>query len=87
MNEHEKLSPDERQHFIECSVCGEMFDRRSLDEVLLHESDHRPRPDIQYRGLIGSPSRALIGLEHGDSRRGSEGSILETTSPARPQSK
>jgi hypothetical protein len=33
-----------------CSGCGAIFDRRSLDEVLFHHTDHKDRPDIQYSG-------------------------------------
>jgi hypothetical protein len=41
----EKLPPEEKEHFAMC----EIFDRRSLDEVLFH-TDHKHRPDIQYSG-------------------------------------
>ena len=50
LNEYEKLSPEEKQHFAKCSKCGEIFDRRSLDEVLFHHADHKHRPEIQYSG-------------------------------------
>jgi hypothetical protein len=33
-SEYEKLPTKEKEHFMECPECGEMFDRRSLDEVL-----------------------------------------------------
>jgi len=49
LDEYEKLSPEEKQHFAKCSKCAEIFDRRSLDEVLFHQ-DHKHRPDIQYSG-------------------------------------
>jgi hypothetical protein len=49
-DEYEKLPPEEKEHFARCSECGEMFDRRSLDEVLFHATDHKQRPDIQYSG-------------------------------------
>jgi hypothetical protein len=29
-----------------------MVDMRQLDEVF-HETDHKPRPDIQYGGSVG----------------------------------
>jgi len=29
-----------------------MVDKRQLDEVLFHETDHKPRPDIQYSGSV-----------------------------------
>ena len=46
--EYHKLSPEEKEHFATCPECGEIFDRRSLDEVLFHHTDHKHRPDIQY---------------------------------------
>ena len=33
-DEYERLAPEEKEHFTMCVKCGEMFDRRSLDEVL-----------------------------------------------------
>ena len=48
-DEGKKLPPDEKEHFMKCLVCGETFDRRSLDEVLFHH-DHKQRPDIPYSG-------------------------------------
>jgi len=47
--DYDRLPPEEKEHFERCEECGEMFDRRSLDEVLFH-TDHRHRPDIQYSG-------------------------------------
>jgi hypothetical protein len=47
--EYEKLPSEEKEHFAKCRECGEIFDRRSLDEVLFH-TDHKHRPDIQYSG-------------------------------------
>jgi hypothetical protein len=49
-DDYETLPTEEQQHFAECLTCGEMFDRRSLDEVFFHTTDHKPRPDIQYSG-------------------------------------
>jgi hypothetical protein len=51
LDEYEKLPPEEQEHFAKCQKCGEMFDRRSLDEVLFH-TDHKHRPNIQYSGSI-----------------------------------
>ena len=48
--EYEQLPPEEKEHFAKCAKCGEMFDRRSLDDVLFHCTDHKARPDIQYSG-------------------------------------
>ena len=39
-DEYEKLPPEEKEHFAKCTECGEIFDRRSLDEVLFH-TDHK----------------------------------------------
>ena len=50
VDENKKLPLQEKEHFAECSKCGEIFDRRSLDEVLFHFVDHKHRPDIQYFG-------------------------------------
>jgi hypothetical protein len=47
--DYDKLPALEKEHFMECRVCGEMFDRRHLDEVFFHQ-DHKQRPDIQYSG-------------------------------------
>jgi len=44
-----QLSEAEKQHFYNCEQCGEMVDKRQLDDVLFHE-DHVHRPDIQYGG-------------------------------------
>jgi len=49
-DDYDKLPPEEKEHFAKCSKCGEIFDRRSLDEVLFHFVDHKHRPDIQYSG-------------------------------------
>jgi hypothetical protein len=48
-DEYEKRPPEEKEHFATCAECGEIFDRRSLDEVLFH-TDHKHGPDIQYSG-------------------------------------
>jgi hypothetical protein len=48
IDEYEKLPPEEKQHFAKCSECGAILDRRSLDEVLFHHTDHKHRTDIQY---------------------------------------
>ena len=47
-----ELSEAEEKHFYQCSRCGEMVDMRQLDDVLFHETDHKPRPDIQYGGSV-----------------------------------
>ena len=49
-DEYEQLPREEKEHFAMCAKCGEIFDRRSLDEVLFHHTDHKHRPDIQYSG-------------------------------------
>ena len=47
-----ELSEAEKRHFYQCSECGEIVDLQQLDEVLFHETDHKPRPDIQYGGSV-----------------------------------
>jgi len=42
------LSESEKKHFYQCR-CGEMVDKRQLDDLLFHE-DHVHRPDIQHGG-------------------------------------
>jgi hypothetical protein len=48
----DELSESEKKHFYQCSRCREMVDRLQLDDVLFHETDHKPRPDIQYGGPV-----------------------------------
>ena len=49
LDEYEQLPREKKEHFAKCSKCGEIFDRRNLDEVLFH-TDHKHHPDIQYSG-------------------------------------
>jgi uncharacterized membrane protein YkvA (DUF1232 family) len=44
-------SESEKRHFYKCR-CEEMVDKRQLDDVLFHETDHKPRPDNQYGGSV-----------------------------------
>jgi hypothetical protein len=46
----DELSEAEKRHFYKCQQCGEMVDMRQLDEVVFRETDHKPRPDVQYGG-------------------------------------
>jgi len=48
----DKLGESEKRHFYKGTQCGEMVDRRQLDDVLFHEADHNPRPDIQYGSSV-----------------------------------
>jgi hypothetical protein len=47
-----ELSEKEKRHFYRCQKCGEIVDIRQLDDVLFYETDHKPRPDIQYGGSV-----------------------------------
>ena len=50
------LSDEEKAHVYKCPECGEMVDKRQLDDVLFDE-DHEQRSDLQYSGSIKiSPS-------------------------------
>ena len=44
-----ELGEEEKGHFYRCQKCGEMVDKRQLDDVLFHEQ-HVHRPDIPYGG-------------------------------------
>jgi hypothetical protein len=48
----DELSESEKEHFYKCRQCEEMVDKRQLDDVFFHETDHKPRPDIQYGGSV-----------------------------------
>src|SRR6266550_4755060 len=50
-NDFNELSEAEKRHFYKCTQCGEMVDRRQLDDVLFHEADHNPRPAYSIRRL------------------------------------
>jgi Fe2+ or Zn2+ uptake regulation protein len=54
---YNNAAPEVRHHFIKCEECGEMVDRRDLDEVAFHFlSEHEPRPDIPHeRGVMRPP--------------------------------
>ena len=43
----DQLSESEKRHFYKCR-CGEMVDKRQLDDVLFHE-DHIHRPEHSIR--------------------------------------
>jgi hypothetical protein len=51
-DEYKQLPTEEKEHFAACAECGEIFDRRSLDEVLFHHAGHKHRPHIRYSGSI-----------------------------------
>jgi hypothetical protein len=57
-DEYEKLPADEKEHFAECAKCGEIFDRRSLDEVLFH-TEHKHHRHA-YSNRNGSITNARI---------------------------
>jgi hypothetical protein len=47
--EFDELDEAEKRHFYECKQCGEMVDKRQLEDVIFQE-DHVHRPDIPYGG-------------------------------------
>jgi hypothetical protein len=51
----EKLSDAEKEHFYQCSKCGEYVDKRELREVIFHETDHKRKPHIPR--IVGKPIR------------------------------
>jgi hypothetical protein len=67
---YEKLPPEEKEHFAECTECGEIFDRRSLDELVIQlrssarshrgQSDTKNPQGVEPCGsLLVPPFRAL----------------------------
>jgi hypothetical protein len=66
--EFEQLPEVEKEHFYKCKRCGEMVDKRQLDDVLFHE-DHKPRPDIQYTAGSGSTNEGDVRLRGSTKRR------------------
>lgn len=43
LDEYERLSLDEKEHFYRCSKCGLFVDKRELRDVIFHETDHKPK--------------------------------------------
>jgi len=53
--EYAKLPAADQEHFYQCPDCGEMFDFRSLDDVVFHLAYHKPqRPAFRIRGPEGT---------------------------------
>jgi hypothetical protein len=48
--EFDKLPREERYHFVLCEECGDYIDMRQRDEVMRHNTKHRPRPEVRYTG-------------------------------------
>ena len=44
------LFSDYKPDYYQCLECGQLVDKRQLDDVLFHETAHKPRADIQYGG-------------------------------------
>jgi hypothetical protein len=44
--EFDKLPQEERYHFVLCQECGEYIDMRQRDEVMCHNTKHRPRSEF-----------------------------------------
>jgi hypothetical protein len=42
----DKLSDAEKEYFYQCSKCGQFLDKRELRDVILHETDHKPKSHI-----------------------------------------
>ncbi len=50
----DKLPDSEKEHFHQCSKCGEFVDKRELRDVIFHESDHN-RQALALPRIIGKP--------------------------------
>jgi hypothetical protein len=53
------LSLGEEIHYYECWVCGQMVDKRQLDDVLFHET-HQQCADIQSGEWIPQSDPTLL---------------------------
>lgn len=51
------------EHMMSCTVCGQPFDMRHLDQVMLHEGDHKPRVATGIVGEIINGLRDLSAIE------------------------
>jgi hypothetical protein len=43
LDEYEKLPAAEQKFFMQCPDCREMFDLRTLEDIVLHLADHNPQ--------------------------------------------
>jgi uncharacterized C2H2 Zn-finger protein len=44
--EYEELPPEEKEHFFQSPKCGQFVDKRERRDVILHVTDHKPKPEI-----------------------------------------
>ena len=53
--EYEKLPATDKEHFMRCPDCREMFDLWSDEDVVFHLAHHKPqqRPRFHIRGPEG----------------------------------
>ena len=60
---YDASKPEDKQHFMRCGGCGEWIDKRDLDEIFSHETDHEQHPDIPYAGSkkVGQVASPLTG--------------------------
>ena len=50
LDEYEKLPATDQKHFLLCPDCREMFDIRSVDDVVFHLAHHKTqRPSFRFR--------------------------------------
>jgi len=55
--EYEKLPAADRDHFMQCPDCREMFDLRSSEDVVFHLAHHQPqRPAFHSRDPLSRAS-------------------------------
>jgi hypothetical protein len=58
LDEHEKLPPEEKEHFFQCPKCSQFVDKHELRDVIFHVTDHKPKPHIPR--IIGKPIRKRL---------------------------
>ena len=58
-DDFDKLSNEEKEHFFQCSKCGEFVDKRELRDVIFHVTDHKRKrhiPIIKGKPIPKRPS-------------------------------
>jgi hypothetical protein len=46
VDEYERLSPEEKEHYFQCPKCAQLVDKRELRDVIFHVKDHKRKPQI-----------------------------------------
>jgi hypothetical protein len=52
-DEYKQLPPEEKEHFFQCPKCCQFVDKRELQDVIFHVTNHKPKPRIPR--ITGKP--------------------------------